>query len=76
MIAWATCHTVGIHNAKALMMRHWPDKTKKEMKSLESYNSGHTSPTVGTLIKLSRIDKQELRLLDIQQKLRNLQRNK
>jgi hypothetical protein len=74
-IAWATCNTIGVHNAKALMSRYWPEKTKKEMKSLESWKQ-YNSPTVGTLIKLSNIDKQQLKLLDIQQQMRNLQRKK
>lgn len=71
-IAWAVCHTVGIHNAKALMTRHWPEKTKKEMKSLESYNDRHKSPTLGTLIKLSNISKTERQLLELEMKLRNI----
>lgn len=70
-IAWATCHTVGIHNAKALMMRYWPDKTKKEMKSLESWKS-HNSPTMGTLIKLSGISSTERQLLELQQNIRRI----
>jgi hypothetical protein len=48
-----------------LMMRHWPDKTKKEIKTLSSWKYRSDSPTVGTLIKLSGINKKDLYNLQV-----------
>jgi hypothetical protein len=70
-IAWATCHTVGQHNAQQLMITYWPVKTKKEPHVIKTYNQNR-SPTVGTLIKLSGISSLERQLLEIQCKQRNL----
>lgn len=69
-IAWATCHTVGMNDAHNLMMRYWPDKTKKEIKTLTSWKHKSDSPTVGTLIKLSGINKKDLYELNVKYGLR------
>lgn len=69
-IAWATCHTVGVHNAEVLMLKHWNTKTKKELHSLRDWKPNR-SPTVGTLIKLSGISKDSLRQLDLDFRARN-----
>jgi hypothetical protein len=68
-IAWAVCSQVGIMNAKYLMNKHWPTKTKKEIKTLNAYKSGGRSPGIGTLIKLSGISKMEKRLLELKYKV-------
>lgn len=64
-IAWATCHTIGMDNAYNLMMRYWPEKTKKEIKTLTSWKHRSDSPTIGTLIKLSGISKKDLYELQV-----------
>ena len=69
-IAWATCHSIGMHNAEMLMMKYWPTKTKKELNTLRDWKSDR-SPTVGTLIKLSGISKDSLRQLDLEFRARN-----
>ena len=69
-VAWATCHSIGVSNAEMLMMRYWPTKTKKEIKTLRDWKSDR-SPTVGTLIKLSGISKDSLKQLDLEFKARN-----
>ena len=69
-IAWAVCHTLGQHNAQVMMSRYWPEKTRKETQVIKTYNH-NKSPTVGTLIKLSGIDKDTLRQLDNDFKHRN-----
>ena len=69
-IAWATCSVVGISNAKSLMMKHFFDKTKKEMTTLTSWKQG-VGPKIGTLIKLSGISKEELRQLDLEYRIRH-----
>lgn len=71
-IAWATCHSVGINSAQSLLMKYWPDKTKKEIKTLKSWKQQHNGPTVGTLIKLSGVSSEERKLLEIQAKLRKI----
>ena len=70
-IAWATCHTLGQHNANVLMTRYWPTKTQKEQQVIKTWNS-NKSPTIGTLIKMSGISSLERQLLELQMKLRNL----
>ena len=70
-IAWATCHTIGQHNANMLMTRYWPTKTKKEQQVIKTYNQ-NKSPTIGTLIKMSGVSKTERELLELQMKLRNI----
>jgi hypothetical protein len=70
-IAWATCHAVGLSMAKSLMMKHFPEKTKKESHAFNSWNRSN-SPTLGTLIKLSGISKDEKRLLELEMKLRRI----
>ena len=70
-IAWATCGTLNVSDAQALMMRHWPDKTKKEMQTLKSFKSSQAKHKVGTLIKLSKISKEDLRQLELEFKQRN-----
>jgi hypothetical protein len=69
-IAWATCHSVGINSAQSLLMKYWPDKTKKEIKTLKSWKQQHNGPTVGTLIKLSGVSSEERKLLELQAMLR------
>lgn len=69
-IAWAVCHTLGTYNATVLMTKHWPTKTQKEPQVIKTYNE-NKSPTIGTLIKLSGIDKETLRQLDNDFKYRN-----
>jgi hypothetical protein len=69
-IAWATCSQLGTHGAQYLMMKHWPDKTKREMKTLKAWQPSKRSPGIGTLIKLSGISQIERRLLELQYKLR------
>lgn len=71
-IAWAVCSQVGTHNAQHLMMKHWPEKTRKEMKTLKSYRQTVRGPGIGTLIKLSGISKLEKKLLELQYKRRQL----
>jgi len=70
-IAWATCHSIGLHQAKNLMMKYWPTKTTKESHAFSSWKRS-SSPTLGTLIKLSGISKLEKELLEIQYKLRKM----
>jgi len=74
-IAWATCHTVGINDAHMLMMRYWPAKTKKETKTLVSWKYRSDSPTIGTLIKLSGINKTDLYELQVKYGLKKPKRN-
>jgi hypothetical protein len=69
-IAWATCHTVGVNNAKNLMLQHWPSKTKKELHAFDSWDSSR-SPGIATLIKLSNFDKDELRQMELEFRARN-----
>lgn len=69
-IAWATCSIVGVSNAKSLMSRHFFEKTKKEMTTLVSWKQGK-GPTIGTLIKLSGISKEDLRQLDLEYRIRH-----
>lgn len=68
-IAWATCHSVGVTQGKNLMMKYFHEKTKKEQHAFKSWNSNE-SPTIGTLIKLSGINPEERKLLEVQAKLR------
>lgn len=71
-IAWATCHAVGnVSIATQLLMKYWPDKTKKEKQALKSWKSSN-SPTIGTLIKLSEIKTEERKLLELQAQIRKL----
>lgn len=70
-IAWATCSAVGISSAKMLMQYYWPDKTKKELKTLTSWKNG-IGPKIGTLIKMSGISSLERQLLETQMKLRKM----
>lgn len=70
-IAWATCHAIGLHQAKNLMMKYWPAKTTKEKHAFQSWNRS-SSPTLGTLIKMSGISKDEKKLLELQYKLRKM----
>lgn len=71
-IAWATCSTIGISQAQQLMMKYWPEKTKKELTTLKAWKSSHNGPTIGTLIKLSEIKPEERKILELQAKLRNM----
>lgn len=64
-IAWATCSQVGVNNAKHLMMKYWPEKTKKELKTLTSWQPNKRTPGIGTLIKMSGINKIELYELNV-----------
>lgn len=70
-IAWATCHAVGVTQAKNLMMKHFYQKTKKESHAFKSWNRNN-SPTIGTLIKMSGISTDERKLLELQMKLRKM----
>tara|TARA_R110001632_G_scaffold56171_2_gene137541 strand:- start:1594 stop:2529 length:936 start_codon:yes stop_codon:yes gene_type:complete len=70
-IAWATCGTLGIGDAQALMMKHWPTKTKQEMQTLKSFKASQAKHKVGTLIKLSKISKEDLYKLELEFKQRN-----
>ena len=70
-IAWATCATLSTPNAQALMMKHFPEKTKNEIKSLQAYNATMSKHTVGTLIKLSKMSKSDLCTLELAFKQRN-----
>lgn len=71
-IAWSTCHALNnVSLATNLLMKYWPDKTKKEKQALKSWKSSN-SPTLGTLIKLSGISKDERKLLEVQMKLRKM----
>lgn len=71
-IAWATCHSIGISTAQQLMMKYWPTKTKKELQTLKCWKSSHNGPTLGTLIKLSGISKDEKQLMELESKLRRI----
>ena len=51
-IAWATCSAVGINTARMLMQFYWPEKTTKEMHTLNSWKGG-IGPGIGTLIKMA-----------------------
>lgn len=70
-VAWATCHAIGKMSAKHLMMRYWPKKTKECLQTLESWKT-NSSPTLGTLVKLSGINSTERTLLEVQAKLRKI----
>jgi len=70
-ICWATCSAVGISSARMLMQYYWPDKTKKEIKTLTSWKNG-IGPKIGTLIKMSGISSLERQLLETQMKLRKM----
>jgi hypothetical protein len=70
-IAWATCSSVGVSTAKMLMQYYWPEKTNKEMNTLLSWKNG-VGPTIGTLIKLSGMNKTEKELLELEMKLRKI----
>ena len=70
-IAWATCGTLGVGDAQALMMRHWPTKTKKHLQTLKSFKTSQAKHKVGTLIKLSKISKEDLYKLELEFKQRN-----
>lgn len=59
-IAWATCATVGVQNAMQLMNSYWPTKTQKELDTMKRYKEGLAKHTVGTLISMSNISKEEL----------------
>jgi len=63
-IAWATCSSIGINNARMLMMYYWPEKTRKEMSTLMSWKQRSDSPKIGTLIKLSGISSKDLKKLE------------
>jgi hypothetical protein len=69
-IAWAVCSQLGTHGAKHLMMKYWPEKTKKELKTLNAWKQSHRGPSIGTLIKMSGISALERRMLELQHKLR------
>jgi hypothetical protein len=68
-IAWAVCSQVGTNIAKHLMMKYWPEKTKKEIKTLTAWQPGKRTPGIGTLIKMSGINKIEKRLLELKYKI-------
>ena len=71
-IAWATCSQLGTQNAKHLMMKYWPEKTKKELKTLNAWKQSHNGPSIGTLIKMSGIGTLERRILEVQYKKREI----
>ena len=70
-IAWATCGTIGLGFAQGLMMNHFPTKTKKHLQTLNSFKASQAKHKVGTLIKLSKISKEDLRQLELEFKQRN-----
>jgi hypothetical protein len=70
-IAWAVCSQLGTHGAKHLMMKYWPTKTKKELKTLNAWKQSHNGPSIGTLIKLSGMNSLERRMLELQYKIRS-----
>jgi hypothetical protein len=70
-IAWSVCNTIGQNNAAMLMSKYWPVKTKKEQQVFKSFNA-NKSPTIGTLIKLSGVNRTERDLLEISMKLRKI----
>jgi hypothetical protein len=49
-IYWALCSEIGENNAISLMMKHWPDKTDREKKSLKTYQPRDRTYKYGTLI--------------------------
>jgi hypothetical protein len=51
------------------MMKYWPEKTKKEIKTLTAWQPGKRTPGIGTLIKMSGINKIEKRLLELKYKI-------
>ena len=69
-IAWATCSQLGTMNARHLMMKYWPEKTKKEIKTLNSWRPTVRGPGIGTLIKMSGISVLEKRMLELQYQIR------
>ena len=71
-IAWAVCSQLGTTNAKYLMMKHWPTKTKKESKTLNSWRNTVKGPGIGTLIKMSGITKREIDLYEIYIKMKKI----
>jgi hypothetical protein len=71
-IAWATCSVVGIHVAEQLMLKHWHYKTKKELQTLRAWRSNVNGPGIGTLIKLSGIRAEELKIFELQTKIRKI----
>ena len=70
-IAWAVCNTVGVQNAIVLMMRYWPDKTKREINTINSFKPGQAKHTIGTLVHLSKISNPDLYKLEQEFKIRN-----
>lgn len=70
-IAWATCSSVGISTAKMLLQFYWPEKTNKELHTLNSWKNG-IGPKIGTLIKMSGMGSLERQLLETQMKLRKM----
>ena len=70
-IAWATCGTIGLGFAQGLMMNHFPTKTKKHLQTLNSFKASQAKHKVGTLIKLSKISKEDLYKLELDFKQRN-----
>jgi hypothetical protein len=62
-IAWATCSEIGMNDAKMLLQYHWPYKTKKELKTLLAYKQ-NVGPKIGTLIKLSGLNSEQVRQLE------------
>lgn len=69
-IAWAVCSQLGTMNSKHLMMKYWPEKTKKEIKTLNSWKPTVRGPGIGTLIKMSGIGTAELRVKEFESQLR------
>jgi hypothetical protein len=74
-IAWATCSEVGMMEAKMLMLRYWPDKTRKEMKTLTSWKPRTDTPKIGTLIKLSKLSKEHIKDMELEFRMRKLKNN-
>lgn len=69
-IAWAVCSQLGTQSAKHLMMKYWPDKTKKEYRTINSWRQSHRSPGIGTLIKLSGLSKALVSLKQYESRMR------
>jgi hypothetical protein len=70
-VAWAVCHALGVQNAQSLMMKYFSDKTQLHLQTIKSYKPGQAKNTVGTLVHLSKINKEDLYKLNIEFKQRN-----
>ena len=75
-IAWATCSTLNVSDAQALMTRHWPDKSTgaEEKRAFKSFKPSQSKHTVATLVQMAMkggLSKEDLKQLELEFKQRN-----